>query len=64
MAWDFVRERSDGGGATTVALRPGVFRFKSRNTSGGGATIASFEKLGGVTDDFRPSAGGGPGTDL
>ena len=51
MAEDFARARSDGGGATTVAARPGIVWSSLRNTSGGGATIASFEKVGGVSGD-------------
>jgi hypothetical protein len=47
----------------TFAANPAI-RFESRVTSGGGATIASFDRSGAVLDDFNPSDGGGPGIDL
>jgi hypothetical protein len=52
-----------GGGAITSLFRPAI-RFRSRLTSGGGATIEFFDRSGAVRDDLSPSAGGGPGTDL
>jgi hypothetical protein len=53
-----------GGGAMIVLDRPGVARVRSRRTSGGGASSASFDKVGAVREDLSPSAGGGPRFDL
>src|SRR4029434_989125 len=49
-----------GVGAMTLDANPGI-RLESRVTSGGGATIESFDRSGAVREDFSPSDGGGPG---
>src|ERR1700758_2824884 len=64
IIWRRFAETFAGGGATTALASPGVVRFSSRKVSGGGATMAFFESVGGVREDFSPSAGGGPGTGL
>src|SRR6201993_3887369 len=51
-----------GGGAITCAARLGALRLISCSIWGGGATMASVESAVTVVEDFRPSAGGGPGT--
>ena len=53
-----------GGGATTLLSRPEMARFISRSTCGGGAIIAFLDSAGAMREALRPSAGGGPGTDL
>src|SRR5580704_3596372 len=52
------------GGGITELFSLGVARFSSRITSGGGATIAPFDKTGGVLEERNPSEGGGPGMGL
>jgi len=49
------------GGAMTPPARDGV-RVRLRITCGGGAIIASFERVGGACEARNPSDGGGPGS--
>lgn len=55
---------TSGAGATTFAVKPFCLRLDAEFTSGEGGTGLTAGNLGATSDDWSPSAGGGPGIGL